>query len=140
MRGKAGPRSTAFAAVSRAPQAKLAAFQRRMGWSFPWYSSGDSSFNYDFHATLDERLGSQEYNYARATDLVQAGKLWSLQGELPALSVFLRQDGEVFHTYSSYQRGLDLFLNTYNFLDQTPLGRQEEDGKIQAWVRHHDRY
>src|SRR5262249_22729687 len=133
-------RDTAFVAVSRAPLAKIEAFKRRMGWTFPWVSSFGSDFNYDFHVTLDPDQGSVEYNFPTASALVQARKLWSDKGELPGLSVFLRDGDAVFHTYSAYQRGLDLPLNTYNFLDLTPLGRQEEDGRAQAWIRHHDRY
>jgi len=133
-------RDTAFAVVSRAPLSKIEAFKKRMGWGFPWVSSYGTDFNYDFHVTLDTAAKSVEYNYTNAADLVKAGKLWSDKGELPGLSVFLREGDTVFHTYSAYQRGLDLPLNTYNFLDFTPLGRQEEDGRIQAWIRHHDRY
>ncbi len=133
-------RDTSFAVVSRAPQAKIEAFKGRMGWTFPWFSSLDSDFNYDFHVSLDEDRGSAEYNYENSTKLLQAGKIWYTKGELPAMSVFLREDDEIFHTYSTYQRGLDLFLNTYNFLDVTPLGRQEEGARIQGWIRHHDRY
>src|SRR5262249_53397264 len=133
-------RETAFVVVSRAPLAKIDAFRRRMGWAFPWASSFGTDFNYDFHVTLDADAGSVEYNFADAADLVQARKLWSDKGELPGLSVFLREGEVVFHTYSTYQRGLDLPLNTYNFLDLTPLGRQEEHGRAQAWIRHHDRY
>jgi len=133
-------RDTAFVAVSRAPLAEIDAFKLRMGWTFPWVSSFESDFNYDFHVTLDPDRGSVEYNFAKASDLVQARKLWSDRGELPGLSVFLREEDAVFHTYSTYQRGLDLPLNTYNFLDLTPLGRQEEGGRAQAWIRHHDRY
>lgn len=96
--------------------------------------------NYDFHVTLDEAEGSAEYNYESAAKLVQAGKIWLAKGELPGMSVFLREGDSIFHTYSTYQRGLDLFLNTYNFLDATPLGRQEDGDRIQAWIRHHDRY
>jgi predicted dithiol-disulfide oxidoreductase (DUF899 family) len=133
-------RQTAFVAVSRAPIAKIDAFKRRMGWTFPWVSSFETDFNYDFHVTLDPDHESVEYNFAKASDLVRARKLWSDRGELPGLSVFLREGDAVFHTYSTYQRGLDLPLNTYNFLDFTPLGRQEEDGRVQAWIRHHDQY
>jgi predicted dithiol-disulfide oxidoreductase (DUF899 family) len=135
-----GARDTAFVVVSRAPIEKIEAFRKRMGWSFPWLSSYGTDFNHDFHVTLDKARGSQEYNYASAAALVQAGKLWTDQGELPGLSVFLREGGSVFHTYSTYQRGLDLPLNTYNFLDFTVLGRQEEGGRAQGWIRHHDRY
>ena len=135
-----GARDTAFAVVSRAPLAKIESFKRRMGWMFPWFSSFGSDFNYDFHVTLDEAEGSAEYNYASAADLVKAGKLWSEKGELPGLSVFLRDGDSVFHTYSTYQRGLDLPLNTYNFLDLSPLGRQEDGDRAQGWIRHHDKY
>jgi predicted dithiol-disulfide oxidoreductase (DUF899 family) len=136
-----GARDTAFAVVSRAPLAKIESFRQRMGWTFPWFSSFGSDFNYDFHVTLDETLGSVEHNYENATALVKAGKLWSAAGELPGLSVFLRDGDNIFHTYSAYQRGLDALLNTYNYLDLTPLGRQDDDGpNPQAWIRHHDRY
>lgn len=135
-----GARDTSFVAVSRAPLAKIEAFKKRMGWNFLWLSSAGSDFNYDFHVTLDREVGSVEYNYASASDLVKAGKLWVDKGELPGLSVFLRDGDGVFHTYSAYGRGLDLFLNTYNFLDVTPLGRQEEGEQIQGWIRHHDKY
>ncbi len=133
-------RNTAFAVVSRAPLEKIERFKKRMGWTFPWLSSFGTDFNYDFHVTLDKDRGSVEYNYASAGELVKARKLWSEKGELPGLSVFLRQAGEVFHTYSTYQRGLDLPLNTYNFLDLTALGRQEGEDRTQSWIRHHDGY
>ena len=133
-------RNTAFVAISRAPFEKIDAFKRRMGWTFPWLSSANNDFNYDFHVTLDGDLGSVEYNYASSSELFNAGKIWFAKGELPGLSVFLRNEESVFHTYSSYQRGLDPLLNTYNLLDLTPLGRQEEDGRIQNWIRHHDKY
>jgi predicted dithiol-disulfide oxidoreductase (DUF899 family) len=133
-------RDTSFVAVSRAPLSKIEPFKRRMGWTFPWLSSVGNNFNYDFHVTLDEAEGSTEYNYQSAATLLKQGKIWQL-GELPGLSVFLRDGDRVFHTYSTYQRGLDLFLNTYNYLDLTPLGRQEDqEPHIMAWVRHHDKY
>jgi len=135
-------RDTGLVAISRAPISKIEAFRTRMGWSFPWFSSAGNDFNVDFAVTVDVDAaeGSAEYNYERAERLFNAGKIWFRKGELPGMSVFLRRDDRVFHNYSTYQRGLDLFLNTYNFLDMTPLGRQEEDGRIQAWIRHHDRY
>ena len=133
-------RNTTYAAVSRAPISKIEPFRQRMGWDFPWYSSHGSDFNCDFHVTLDEAAGSVEYNYESAATLIKQGKLWPGTKELPGLSVFLRDGKSVFHTYSTYQRGLDLLLNTYNYLDLTPLGRQEEDEGAQRWVRHHDRY
>jgi len=133
-------RKTAFAAVSRAPIDKIQAFERRMGWQFPWVSSAGNTFNYDFHVTLDEAEGSVEYNFSNAAALKQAGKLWTTKGELPGMSVFFRDGDEVFHTNSIYQRGLDPLMNIYNLLDLTPLGRQEKGEPPQGWVRHHDRY
>ncbi len=127
-------RDTSFAAISRAPLAQIESFKRRMGWTFRWLSSYGSDFNYDFHVTLDEAAGSVEYNYQHAAALAQATR------ELPGLSVFLHDGDSIFHTYSTYQRGLDLLLNTYNYLDLTPLGRQEAAGGGMAWLRHHDRY
>jgi predicted dithiol-disulfide oxidoreductase (DUF899 family) len=135
-----GARDTAFVVVSRAPLSKIEPFKRRMGWTFPWVSSFGTDFNYDFHVTLDRDAGSIEYNYANAADLVKAGKLWSDHGELSGLSVFLRHGSEVFHSYSTYQRGLDLPLNTYNFIDLTPLGRREDAIGPPSWIRHHDKY
>jgi predicted dithiol-disulfide oxidoreductase (DUF899 family) len=135
-----GARDTRFVVVSRAPIAKIEAFRERMGWPFHWVSSGDGDFNYDFHVTLDEARGSVEYNYTSAKALAEAGKLWMTKGELPGLSVFLRDGDAVFHTYSLYQRGADSLISMYNFLDLTPLGRQEEGDRIQGWIRHHDKY
>ena len=129
---------TAFAAVSRAPLAKLEAFKARMGWRFPWVSSGESDFNYDFHVTLDDARGSVEYNYESATDLRRRGEIPQVPGDLPGFSVFVRDGDDLFHTYSTYQRGVDTFLNTYNLLDLTPLGRGES--RPMQWVRYHDRY
>lgn len=133
-------RDTSFAVISRAPLAKIESFKRRMGWTFPWLSAQESDFNYDFHVTLDEAAGSVEYNYQDAAALLQAGKIWVQKGDLPGLSVFFRDGDDIFHTYSTYQRGLDLLLNTYNYLDLTPLGRQEEGGRVMSWIRHHDKY
>lgn len=134
-------RNTAFAVISRAPLPKLDAFKKRMGWTFPWFSSFNNSFNHDFQVTLDEAEGGDEYNYEKAATLKHAGKIWVEKGELPGLSVFIRGDDDVFHTYSTYQRGLDSFINTYNYLDMRPLGRQEDDEPyVMAWVRLHDKY
>jgi len=133
-------RDTTFVVVSRAPLAKIEAFKKRMGWNFPWFSSFVNDFNRDFRVTIDPDKPEYEYNYTSARTLLEAGKIWFPKGELPGLSVFFRDGNTVFHTYSTYQRGLDVLLNTYNLLDLTPLGRQEEDGRIQAWIRHHDKY
>jgi len=133
-------RDTSFAVVSRAPLSKLEAFKKRMAWSFKWLSSLENDFNYDFRVTLDPDKPNYEYNYASAAALLQAGKIWYPKGEMPGLSVFLREGDNIFHTYSTYQRGTDMFLNTYNFLDLAPLGRQEENQGMMDWLRHHDRY
>jgi predicted dithiol-disulfide oxidoreductase (DUF899 family) len=127
-------RDTAFVVISRAPLDKIERFKKRMGWTFPWLSSFGTDFNYDFHVTLDKN--HTEYNYAPAS--TQAA-IYPQKGEREGLSVFLRDGDRLFHTYSTYQRGLDTLLNTYNFLDLTPLGRQEEGG-IMGWIRHHDKY
>lgn len=134
-------RNTSFAAVSRAPLAKIESFRKRMGWTFPWLSSFESEFNREFQVTLDKCQDNVQHNYESAAALVQAGKLWTTEGEFPGLSVFLRDGETIFHTYSTYQRGLDGFLLCYNFLDVTLLGRQDADGpNPQAWIRHHDKY
>jgi predicted dithiol-disulfide oxidoreductase (DUF899 family) len=140
-------RDTTLAMVSRAPLAKIEPFKARMGWAMPWYSSSGCDFNYDFHVTLDPERGSCEWNYRDAAELVAARKIPSTRGELPAVSVFLRQGERVFHTYSTYARGMDALVNTCNFLDLTPFGRGEGwdgmpdlDGQGMAWLRHHDRY
>jgi predicted dithiol-disulfide oxidoreductase (DUF899 family) len=128
-------RGTAFAAVSRAPVEKLEAFKRRMGWSFRWLSSAGSDFNYDFHVSFrpeDAEAKTVEYNYAKR----------AFQGfDKPGLSAFLREGRSIFHTYSTYERGLEFLINTYSYLDLTHLGRQESDLPFpMAWVRHHDKY
>jgi predicted dithiol-disulfide oxidoreductase (DUF899 family) len=133
-------RNTSFAVISRASLAKIESFRQRMGWNFPWLSSFGNDFNFDLQVTLDPDRDEYQYNFAEAKALLAAGKIWFSKGELPGLSVFFRDDEDIFHSYSTYQRGTDLFLNTYNFLDITPLGRQEESEKMFEWLRHHDRY
>jgi predicted dithiol-disulfide oxidoreductase (DUF899 family) len=141
-------RVTSLVLVSRAPLAKIEAFKRRMGWMVPWYSSFGSDFNYDFHVTLDEAVAPVEYNYRDKAELVQKGEAYFTQGESHGLSVFLRDGDSMFHTYSTYARGTDLLAGTYNYLDLTPLGRQEDweepsgrsNSPFLAWVRHHDKY
>ena len=127
-------RNTAFSAISRAPMPKIEHFKERMNWSFPWYSSFSSDFNYDFHVTIDKTVGSTQYNYKERENF---------KGEDSGVSTFLREGDTIYHTYSSYARGLDLLLNTYNYLDLTILGRQEgksPDDYPQSWVRHKDKY
>ena len=129
-------RDVTLTAVSRAPLARIEAYRKRMGWSFPWASSYGSDFNYDFHVsfTADERAkGKVYYNYA-------TGEFPSEEG--PGLSAFAKDEaGQVFHTYSTYARGLDMLVGAYNFLDLAPKGRDEATQPwTMAWVRHHDRY
>jgi predicted dithiol-disulfide oxidoreductase (DUF899 family) len=104
-----------------------------MGWRFRWVSSFGSDFNHDFHVsfTPEEANGQVEYNYAMQPFEHE---------ELPGISVFCKDDaGAVFHTYSTYRRGVEAMMGTYSLLDLTPKGRDERDGPM-AWVRHHDRY
>jgi predicted dithiol-disulfide oxidoreductase (DUF899 family) len=140
-------RATTLALVSRAPLAELEPFKKRMGWTVPWYSSFESDFNYDFHATTDDAVAPVEYNYRAKAELEVLGQTYHIKGEQPGLSVFLRDGNRVYHTYSTYGRGLDLVITTYNFLDLTPFGRGEGwggmpdlDGTGQDWLRYHDRY
>jgi predicted dithiol-disulfide oxidoreductase (DUF899 family) len=126
-------RDTTFVAISRAPLAKLLAFKKRMGWSFEWVSSADTSFNFDYHVSFrDEERKTGEYNY-KPTGFPES--------EAPGASVFFREGDRVFHTYSTYARGLDHLIATYDYLDLTPEGRNEKDLPYgMAWVRHHDKY
>ncbi len=127
-------RNTSLVAVSRAPYPKLAAFRERMGWSFPWLSSYGTDFNYDFHATLDDRVAPIQLHFRNEAELAEAGTPWtggpwtdSMNGEeMPGISAFLRVEDEVFHTYSTFGRGIEEFHNGYPHLDLTALGRQEE--------------
>jgi predicted dithiol-disulfide oxidoreductase (DUF899 family) len=116
-------RDTAFAMVSRAPLAKLQKYGAGRGWTVPWYSSHDSDFNYDFQATLDKSIPQLYYNYRARPDLFEDG---SVSEEVPGLSCFLRDGGEIFHTYSTWARGTDTVGSTYSLLDLTALGRQED--------------
>ena len=134
-------RDTSLALVSRAPLSKIEPFKQRMGWTVPWYSSFGSSFNYDFHVTLDEAVTPVEYNYTGKMELVQKGEVYFTQGESHGVSVFLRDDDSIFHAYSTYARGADLLVGTYNYLDLTPKGRDEDGLRFtMAWVRRHDKY
>ena len=123
-------RDTTFAYVSRAPLAKIEAYQQRKGWTFPWYSSYGTDFNYDFHVTLDESVAPIEYNFRTRAEYEQVGPAGSLESEQPferpGRSHFLRDGDKVFHTYSVYARGLETMGGSYYLLDETALGRQEE--------------
>ncbi len=148
-------------AVSRAPLAKIQAYKRRMGWTFPWASSFGDDFNFDFHASFTEeqqRVGGIDYNYRRepAWDVRRdEGMASRMEGnpvadnaavtgtdvatytrERPGMSVFALEDGRVYHTYSAYARGLDALWGMYQWLDRAPKGRNETG----AWWRRHDEY
>ena len=127
-------RDTTFAAVSRAPLAKLERYKATRGWTFPWYSSYGSEFNYDFHVSLDPARGPVEFNYRGGAELEAMGAGWLLEGptEQPGFSAFLTDGGEVFHTYSTFARGTEWTGGSYAFLDLTALGRQEDVGGAQG--------
>jgi predicted dithiol-disulfide oxidoreductase (DUF899 family) len=129
-------RDVNFVVISRAPLAEIEKFKKRMGWKFTWVSSFGGDFNHDYQvsASAEEKAaGKVVYNYEETTFPSE---------ERPGASVFFKNEaGEVFHTYSTYGRGLDMFLGAYHFLDIAPKGR-DEDGLTfsMAWVRHHDKY
>lgn len=140
-------RDTSFVLVSRAPLSRIEPFRARMGWMVPWVSSYGSDFNYDFHATVDEAVAPVEYNYRDRATLDRLGQTYHVRGEQHGMSVFLRDGDRVFHTYSTYGRGVDGLLGSYNLLDLTPFGRGEGwdgmpdlGGLGMGWLRHHDRY
>jgi predicted dithiol-disulfide oxidoreductase (DUF899 family) len=115
-------RDTAFVLVSRAPLDKLQKYRDARGWTVPWYSSYGTDFNYDFQATLDRARGQLVYNYRD-----EPGMLGDSEStEMAGFSCFVRDDGEVFHTYSTWARGTDFLGGTYTLLDLTALGRQED--------------
>ncbi len=120
---------TAFAAVSRAPLQKIEEYKARKGWTFLWYSSYGSDFNYDFHVTLDDAVAPMMYNYRTAAEHEQAGSA-QFEGDepidVPGFSFFLRDGDSVFHTYSTYARGTEMIGGSHYILDLTALGRQEE--------------
>jgi predicted dithiol-disulfide oxidoreductase (DUF899 family) len=131
-----GQRDVAFVVASRAPLPQIEAFKRRMGWHFKWVSSFGSDFNFDYQVSASPRekaSGKVLYNY-EITEFPSE--------ERPGASVFCKNEtGEVFHTYSSYGRGLDMLIGAYHFLDLAPKGRAEDGLAFSmAWVRHHDRY
>jgi len=120
-------KGVSFAAISRAPLAKIMPYKTQNEWTFPWYSSDGTSFNYDFHITLDESVAPIEYNYRDKSELKAAGETdESLSGDRPGTSLFLRRGEDVFHTYSVYTRGTDFMLPSVNMLDLTVYGRQED--------------
>jgi predicted dithiol-disulfide oxidoreductase (DUF899 family) len=129
-------RDVSFAAVSRAPSSKIEAFKKRMGWRFAWVSLFGTDFNYDYHASFTPEeiaKGRVDYNFdLRAFPSTEA----------PGISVFYKdKSGSIFHTYSAYARGTETTVNTYNYLDLVPKGRDEDALPFtMSWLRHHDRY
>jgi predicted dithiol-disulfide oxidoreductase (DUF899 family) len=123
-------RDTSFAYVSRAPLAKLEDYRARRGWTFPWYSSYGSDFNYDFGVTVDESVAPAAYNYKTRAEHERAGTGYYFEGEQPieepGTSCFLRDGDRIFHTYSTYGRGAEMLGGSYYWLDLTALGRQED--------------
>jgi predicted dithiol-disulfide oxidoreductase (DUF899 family) len=130
-----GQRDTAFAVVSRAPLTDIEQFKSRMGWKFRWVSSFNTDFNFDFHVSFTPeqvKSGVLPYNY---------GKYEGQIDEKEGVSAFYRdKNGDIYHTYSSYERGIDLMNTTYNFLDLTAKGRDENPEAPQDWVRYHNDY
>ncbi|WEX11004.1 thioredoxin family protein [Chelativorans sp. AA-79] len=125
----------AFAAVSRAPIQRIDEVKKRMAWTFPWVSSGDSDFNYDFGVSFteeDRTAGRATYNFG-LTPIRKSPDMFGV-------SIFVKdEDGDIFHSYSTYHRGTELLMGAFNWLDLTPKGRNEGDGTM-SWVRLHDEY
>jgi predicted dithiol-disulfide oxidoreductase (DUF899 family) len=121
-------RDTSFAVVSRAPLDKIERYKATKGWTFPWYSSYGSEFNYDYHVTIDSSVAPVMFNFRSADELERHGMGWLLEGssEQPGYSMFLRDGDSIFHTYSVYARGTEMLGGAYYFLDLTALGRQED--------------
>jgi predicted dithiol-disulfide oxidoreductase (DUF899 family) len=125
-------RDTALVAISRAPLDKIEAYRKRMGWSFRWVSSAPSDFNFDYQASFKPDAAGLDYNF---------GTLKPYGEETPGISVFRRAgDGAIYHTYSTYARGLDMLNGAYHLLDLTSKGRDEDPAHPMSWLRRHDRY
>src|SRR5438093_4379881 len=129
-------RDVTFVVISRAPLSAIERYKKRMGWRFKWISSHSNDFNFDYHVSFtkeEEKKNKACYNY-------EVGEY--INDEMPGLSVFYKQEnGDVFHTYSTYARGLDILVGAYNFLDLVPKGRDEDHLDFTMdWVRRHDEY
>ena len=124
-------RDITMAAVSRASVEKIEAYRKRMGWEFPWYSSNSSDFNFDYHVSFQPGETEGEYNYREeATGM----------SEKPGVSVFAREGGKTYHTYSAYARGLDMVNVAYHYMDLVPKGRDEKEAGAMAWLHRRDEY
>lgn len=127
-----GARNTAFAVTSNASLGTLNSYKKRLNWDFNWISAEDNTFGKDFGVTFSGGDDESTYNYS---DWIPDA------GEMPGISVFFKQDGEVFHSYSTYGRGLDMLNGAYHYLDLTPIGRDESELPFsQAWVKRRDEY
>jgi predicted dithiol-disulfide oxidoreductase (DUF899 family) len=127
-------RDITMAAIAYAPYAKLAAYKQRMGWSFPLLSSVGSDFNFDFRVSFtpaELKAGKVDYNY----QLTPFG-----MSEAPGISVFLKDGDKIYHTYSTFARGLDMLNVAYHYMDLVPKGRDEADGGVASWLRRRDEY
>lgn len=125
-------RDTAFAVTSNAPLSVLNEYKQRLGWDFHWVSATDTEFGADFDVSYyDDGYDKSGYNYSD----------WMPEGEMPGISVFIKQGNNIYHSYSTYGRGLDMLNGAYHYLDLTPKGRDEKDLEFtQAWVKRHDEY
>lgn len=125
-------RDVSLVAVSRTELAKIEGYKKRLGWSFPWVSSLGSDFNFDFNVSFDNHAADGTYNYRPISRPYE---------ELPGISVFAKDDsGAVYHTYSTYGRGVEAVMAAYPLLDMVPKGRDETGPHGMAWVRRHDQY
>src|SRR5260370_25080094 len=128
-------RDVSYVVISRAALSKLEPYKKRMGWRFKWVSSNANDLNFDYRVSFteeEEKKNKVQYNY---------GTTEFISDELTGLSVFYKdENGDVFHTYSTYARGLDILVGTYNFLDLVPKGRDENQDSTMDWVRRHDEY
>lgn len=127
-------RDITMVAVSLAPYEKLAAYKKRMGWTLPWFSSEASDFNFDYHVSFAPNqlaAGQVEYNYQP--------RQW-VMSEAPGISVFLKDESKIYHTYSAYARGLDMLNVAYHYMDLVPKGRDEGPNTQAGWLRRHDEY
>ncbi len=124
-------RDTAFVVVSRGPLDKLQAYKKRMGWTFRWVSSLGNDFNFDYRVSFKKGETERLYNFETITPYGE---------ENPGISTFRREGDDIYHTYSTYGRGLDLLNGTYHLLDITSMGRHEDPKRPMSWVKRHDKY
>lgn len=129
-------RDTHMVLVSRAPLEKLLKYKEEKGWTLPWYSSGESDFNYDFHVTMDDDRMPMEYNYKTPEEIGKTHE--QMKGDYPGTSIFFKDDeGNIYHTYSVFARGGENLTDSYSLLDLTPYGRQEDfEDSPDGWPQH----